>query len=118
MRDEPMRREVRECAVRLLSRREHSLHELTLKLRQRGYAPPIVEAVVAEFARKCWVSDARYAAALAHDRRRRGYGPLRIRAELRQHGVAETLTDLQLAWDDPDWIQRAQDLCAKRFSGC
>lgn len=118
MRYEQMRREVRECAVRLLSRREHSLHELTLKLRQRGYASPIVEAVAAEFARKRWVSDERYAAALAHGRRRQGYGPLRIRAELRHHGVVETLADPQLPWDDADWIQRAQHLCTKRFGDC
>lgn len=115
MSNEQMRREVRECAVRLLSRREHSAHDLTLKLRQRGYTPAVVEAVVAEFARERWVSDERYAAALIHSRRNQGYGPLRIRAELRHHGVDEALADPQFPWDDADWIQLAQRLCAKRF---
>lgn len=117
MRHEQICREVRECAMRLLSRREHSVRELTLKLRQRGYPPPAVEAVVAELAREHWVSDERYAAALIHGRRSQGYGPLRIRAELRHHGVDEALTDLQFPWDDADWIQLAHRLCAKRFGG-
>lgn len=113
--DEQIRRGARECAVRLLSRREHSAHELARKLRQRGYASPVVETVVAELLLKCWVSDERYAAALVHDRRSQGYGPLRIRAELRHHGVEEALADSHLQWDDADWIRLAQRLCVKRF---
>lgn len=113
--DEQMRREARECAVRLLSCREHSAHDLTLKLRHRGYAPGAVEAVVAELARERWLSDERYVAALVRGRRSQGYGPLRIRAELRHHGVDEALADPHLQWDDADWIQLARRLCAKRF---
>lgn len=118
MHDEQMCREVRACAVCLLSRREHSAHELTLKLQQRGYTPLVVEAVVADLAREYWVSDERYAAALIHSRRSQGYGPLRIRAELRHHGVDEALTDLQFPRGDADWIQLARRLCAKRFGDC
>ncbi|HET8700353.1 MAG TPA: regulatory protein RecX, partial [Nitrococcus sp.] len=89
--DERMCQEVRECALRLLSRREHSTHELALKLHQRGYAPCVVEVIIAELARERWLSDERYAAALVYSRRKQGYGPLRIRAELRHHRVDEAL---------------------------
>ena len=115
MGDEQMRRAARARALRMLSRREHASRELVCKLRERGYAPPMVEALVAELAQEGWVSDARYAAALVQDRCSRGYGPLRIRAELRHRGVDEALADSQLQWSDAEWSRLAQQWCAKRF---
>ena len=115
MHGEQTRQEARACALRLLARREHSQHEMALKLQQRGYEPPVAEAIVAELAREDWVSDARYAAALVLGRRKRGYGPLRIRAELRHHGVEEELAESHLACSEAEWIQLAQRLCAERF---
>lgn len=116
--DEQNRRQARDCALRLLGRREHSAEELSHKLCQRGYPPAVVETVVAELARERWQSDARYAAELIHYRRRQGYGPLRIRAELRQHGVEEAFGNPQLQWDDADWAELAQRARAKRFGVC
>lgn len=116
--DEQMRRAARACALRVLSRREHSAYELAHKLRARGYASQLVEALVAELSQEGWVSDARYAAALVQDRFSRGYGPLRIRAELRHRGVDEALADSHLQWSDAEWSRHAQQLCAKRFGDC
>ncbi len=115
MSDDQLRQAARVSARRLLSRREHSAYELVCKLRQRGYALPLVEAIVAELAREGWVSDARYAAALVYERRSRGYGPLRIRAELSQHGVEAGLAESHLQCNDAEWIRLAQRCCAKRF---
>ncbi|MCO6440974.1 MAG: regulatory protein RecX [Nitrococcus mobilis] len=115
MPDEQMRQAARASARRLLSRREHSAYELVHKLHQRGYALTLVEAIVAELAREGWVSDARYAAALVYERRSRGYGPLRIRAELSQHGVEAALVESHLRCDDAEWIRLAQRCCVRRF---
>lgn len=115
MGDEQMRLAARACALRVLSRREHSACELAHKLRGRGYASGLVEELVAQLAREGWLSDARYAAALVEDRRSRGYGPLRIRAELRHRGVDEALADSHLQWSEAEWSQLAQRTCAKRF---
>lgn len=115
MPDEQMRQAARASARRLLSRREHSAYELAHKLRQRGYAPPLVEAIVAELARGGWVSDARYAAALVYERRSRGYGPLRIRAELSRHGVEAALVESHMQCNEAEWICLAQRCCLRRF---
>lgn len=116
--DEQHWREARDCALRLLGRREHSADELMRKLCQRGYAPAVVETVIAELARERWQSDERYAAELIHHRRKQGYGPLRIHAELRQHGMEGVLGNPQLQWDDADWAELAQRARTKRFGAC
>ncbi len=77
------------ACLRYLARREHSQAELRQKLVRAGYPDALVIDVIVEFERKGYQSDRRYAEVLSGHRARQGYGPLRIRAELRQKGVAE-----------------------------
>src|SRR5689334_5576587 len=74
-------------ALRLLARREHSVEELRHKLLRRGYAATPVETVVRQLANRRLISDVRFAGALVRTRSARGYGPVRIRAELRRQGI-------------------------------
>ncbi len=73
--------------MRYLARREHSSRELCQKLIGKNFAEDLVVEVVKEFAVLGYQSDERFAAMLALTRRRQGYGPLRIRQELRQHDI-------------------------------
>ncbi len=54
-----------------------------------GFPEELVIDVIVEFEHKGYQSDRRYAEVLSGHRARQGYGPLRVRAELRQKGVAE-----------------------------
>ena len=101
----------------LLARREHSRRELQGKLLQRGFEPARIEQVVAELAGEGLQSDARFAAAYVHQRRERGYGPVRIRQELQQRGVAEDLIADCLDGSDTDWSGQARQARCKRFGG-
>ncbi len=50
-----------------------------------------------------------------HYRRARGYGPLRIRAELLERGVPEDLIEHHLKITDNAWLDDARKAWQKRF---
>jgi regulatory protein len=67
-RDPEARDRAKECALRLLARREHGVKELGEKLlRKAGTDPEDVRAVIQELADRDLVSDRRYAEAFARD---------------------------------------------------
>src|SRR3546814_2403115 len=71
--------------------RGHSRKELAKKLAARGVAREDAEAAVERMAAEGWQDDARFATSLARMRAGSGYGPIRIRAELRTHGLEEVV---------------------------
>ena len=91
---------VRTAALQLLARREHSSEELKRKLVDKGHAPDLVVEVVAALQGKRMVSDERFVASFVHHHANRGQGPVRIRAELRQHGVVDGLIQEHLRASD------------------
>jgi len=105
-------------ALGLLVRREHSRQELTRKLQARGIPEADAAAAVERMAQAGWQDDSRFACSLARTRSAAGYGPLRIRAELAQHGLAPpaihaAFAALAEAGDD-DWAAHARDLVRRR----
>lgn len=102
-------------ALRLLARREHSRAELAAKLAARGHGRAAVAAALEALAAAGLQSDARFAEAYARSRIERGYGPLRIRAELRERGVGEAEAERALAVLAPDWTALAAGARARRF---
>lgn len=109
----PSLEDARDKALRLLARREHSAKELRTKLIARGLPAEIVDAAVQGLAEENLQSDARFAEGYTRNRCEQGYGPLRIRAELRERGVDDALIDLNPA--EGDWRQRAEAARRKRF---
>jgi len=105
----------RDAALRLLARREHSTDELRRKLKQRGYGDMVITEVVMSLHDANSVSDARFVESFVRVRTQRGQGPLRIRAELRERGVADNLIDEWLAAADEMWRGHAEKARAKRF---
>lgn len=75
-------------ALALLSRREHSSHELFLKLKQRfpGLDTDIKEAL-ATLQAKQYLVDQRFAEMITRHRAAQGYGPNYIKQELKSHRV-------------------------------
>ena len=86
----------------MLALREHSRQELARKLRIRGFAPLDVAQVLDDLARRGLQSDERFAESFVGERCRRGSGPMRIRAELRQRGICDSLIEHYLN-PDPEW---------------
>ena len=98
----------------LLARREHSRRELLDKLCRR-FERPRAEAAIEGLRADGLQCDRRFAEAYVRQRSQRGYGPLRIRQELRQRGVDDS--DVAAAFDNNelDWHALLADLVERKY---
>ncbi|MCQ9422736.1 recombination regulator RecX [Pseudomonas sp. LJDD11] len=108
---------VRRSAMDLLARREHGRVELTRKLRQRGASPEMIEAALDRLTDEGLLSEARYLESFVASRARSGYGPLRIREELGQRGLARADIEQALKECEVDWRARLSEVWQRKFSG-
>ena len=107
--------EVRNKALDLLARREHATQEIRAKLIGRGLVPSIVDDILESLAAEGLLSDRRFAENYIRARKDRGYGPLRIRAELRQRGIDEDLISRYIDPHDRAWAESIEAVRHKRF---
>jgi len=106
--------DVRDMAVRYLSRREYGIEELRRKLVQRGSKSDIAEAVVSECVEQNLVSDERFAEMYVRMRIRRHFGPLKIRGELRQRGIGDQVIAASMQVEQDIWFDSAEYWAARR----
>ena len=90
-------------ALGLLARREHSRKELKTKLRLGGYDGDETVVALDQLGAQHYQDDDRFAAALMRSRIAQGYGPLRLRVELKSHGVPDARIRELLEQGDADW---------------
>lgn len=115
--------ELRLAGMDLLARREHGSSELKAKLtkrfRTRECDPDIVEQVIRTLIEEGLLSDERFAASRVRQLAGRGYGPSRIRNDLRQQGVEQLISDsLEEAFESPiDWETAAVAVYQKKYGG-
>lgn len=108
---------VRRAAMDLLARREHGRVELTRKLRSRGATDELIEVALDRLAEEGLLSEARYLEAFVGYRARAGYGPLRIREELAQRGLARGDVEQALRESGIDWREQLEDTWRRKFAG-
>ena len=106
-------RSVRRIAMDFLARREHSQQELLKKLAARADDADEVQTVLQKLKLEGLQSDERFTEAYIHHRVNAGIGPLKIRYELRQKGIDESLAETFLEplaeeWDDMMREQRVR----------
>ena len=93
--------ELRLAGMDLLARREHGSSELKTKLtkrfRKRECDLEAVEQVVQQLIEEGLLSDERFAASRVRQLAGRGYGPSRIRNDLRQQRVVPAVLGYQLS---------------------
>ena len=99
----------------LLARREHSARELRNKLLLRGFEREEAEQAIEGLAADGLVSDERFAEAFVASRGRKGQGPVRIRGELEQRGVADDLIAASIGRVEVDWTVAAFDVRRKKY---
>ena len=109
---------VSDKAMELLARREHSRAELREKLKRRAYDYPadFIEAVLDDFAARNLQSDERFAEVYVRSRISRGYGEIKIRAEMQSRGVSADTTQLALEALEIDWYAKALAALVKKFA--
>lgn len=105
----------RDKAIELLARREHSRRELTDKLAARGFEGATIAGAIDRLAAEGLQSEQRFAESFVNARLARGYGELRIRAELNQRGIGGDLLSEALAEAEVDWFEQAEQALAKKW---
>ena len=115
--------ELRLAGMDMLARREHGSSELKTKLakrfRKRDFDPNTVEQVTQQLIEEGLLSDERFAASRVRQLAGRGYGPNRIRNDLRQQRVEHLISDnMEEAFDsEVDWEAEAIAVYEKKYGG-
>ncbi len=104
-----------ERAIQVLTPREHSIHELRLKLIKRNIDREKIEAILMYLIELNYLSDERFAEAYVAERTRKGDGPNKIRSNLQKRGVNRALIEKFVSLDDDYWADQAINVMRKRF---
>ena len=100
----------------LLARREHAEGELVSKLlRTFGDKAELIESEIEKLRSEGLQSDARVAESYVRYQAGRGQGPVKIRAALRERGVADSLIAEAIDSVGIDWFELAAQVYRKRF---
>jgi regulatory protein len=104
----------RAAAIPWLARRDYARAELAAKLRAAGFEEQACVAAIGDLTREGVLDDDRFAANYVGYHAKRGQGPQRIAAALRQRGLADALIEEALARAD-DWTALARKARTARF---
>ena len=101
--------------LKLLALREHSKHELEHKLINKGFEISEIVPVLKKLELDGLQSDSRFVESYIYMRFQRGFGPIKIKAELNERGVATELIEQSLAEYKSKWLDLAKRVRIKKF---
>ena len=101
-------------ALDILSRREHSAHELKLKLHKKFEAISEIEEVITKLESNNLLNDFRFAETYARIRKRKGFGPNKIHYELTNKGIKESISNEIISAED-GWAHAALQAFRKKY---
>ncbi len=108
-------RSIRNTALDLLSRREHTRLELSRKLKAKKFSSSEIDELLSLLKSEGLQSDARYTESYVYLRRQRGFGPMKIKLELQERGVSTHLIDTHVDADSQAWLNTARREYVKKF---
>ena len=106
---------IRKKAMDYLSRREHSRYELYKKISAHNFDRDLINQELDLLIEDGLLSDERFAESYFQSRKNRGYGPLRIRNELKQRGVGDQI--FYPLSNEIEWSEFALEALRKKVSG-
>jgi regulatory protein len=109
--------DVRVAAMNLLARREHTQRELRQKLQRRFPDEQLVETELKKLTQEGLQSDRRFAESFARQRSGRGYGPMRVRQDMRTRGLSDSEIAQAIEAAEIDWYALASEAFYKKFGG-
>lgn len=105
---------LRQRALELLAKREYAAVELAQKLSLYATEEDDIDALLAEFKTRGWLSDARYTEQMVHARQAK-FGAAKVAHELREKGVDEHLIAQAVAGLQSNEAERASEVWRKKF---
>ena len=101
-------------ALDIISRREHSEKEVTSKLLQKFNEPELIATALSRLKDNNLVNDERYAEMYTRIRKRKGFGPKRIKYELSSKGVNDCVSSAIIEYEG-GWQEAAKNAFNKKF---
>jgi regulatory protein len=105
---------LRRIAFHALSRRDHSIGELTEKLAKKTEHSDLVATIIQELIDNRFLEDARFKAALIEAKYRQGLGPNRIIAALKNKQLS--CDAVNQSFSETEWQQAIETTWHKRFN--
>ncbi len=107
-------RAARVFALDALARRDYASEDLRRKLLEKGYDAAVVAPLLDALRAEKLLDDRRYMENFVGFHAARGQGPLRVRSELRRHGLeGQDVEECIAAY--PDWLAASLDCAAKEI---
>ena len=110
-----MSKRPRKKAMDFLARREYGQAELIKKLADKGYDRGVAEQAIIKLTDEGLQSDQRFAESFVQSRINQGKGPVRIRLDLGQRGIADAAIEAAIDEAGVDWYQLAREIRRKKF---
>jgi len=107
---------LRERAMDLLARREHSRDELFKKLVLKGYSSEEITPVVNQLREEGLQDDVRFTEIYISYRANAGFGPCRITMELQERGIDDPLIDRFMWTETLDWQSLLKTVWQGKFN--
>jgi len=107
--------EIRFAAMNLLARREHSRLELVRKLQARVEDRTLLDTALDRLIDDKLLDDERFCEAFVRMRANGGYGPVRVRSELKEKGVSDELAAQYMALHESDWFEQVHVVFEKKY---
>ncbi|KJY82087.1 recombinase RecX [Vibrio galatheae] len=107
----------KEAAIQLLSRRDHGEYELYQKLTLKGYDAEEAQQAINFCLEHNYLDDLRYAKSQIRQHVYKGHGERRIRQELQQKRVTDSVVEKALDDEPQDWFELAKQAAEKKFKG-
>jgi len=107
--------EARKKAMDYLARREHSCAELCRKMETFGFDSEVALDAVEQLQKDGLQSDRRFVEAFVQSRVSQGKGPTRIRADLLQRGIRDSMIQEAVAEFGQDWFALARQTRQKKY---
>jgi len=107
----------KEAAIQLLSRRDHGEYEMYQKLSLKGYEDNVIQEAINFCLDNNYLDDLRYAKSQVRQHVYKGHGERRIRQELNQKRVSESVIEKAMEEEPQDWFELAKSAAEKKFKG-
>ena len=107
---------IKSYAIRYLALREHSIHELKVKLLKKNFEGHEIDLIINELLRENLLSEYRFVESYITARSNKGFGPNAIKNELKLKKIDEDLIEKVLSELNLNWSEVIQKVFDKKFS--
>lgn len=109
---------IKQRAFRYLGRRQHSISELRIKLKQKGYETELINDVLDDLKQKNYLDDTKFANMFIEEKiKLKLWGEQKLRSELIKKGIkTEIISDvLRNIISDEDTLNNAMTVASKKY---